>query len=186
VLTVLEGIARVHGSAPHKKTALLRDPLLELIDRIDTSTTVGLRDRALLLLGFVVGFRRSELVALSVEDLSPSSRRDPHTESRGQRPSNRAAAKSSCSSTRKRSGRAQSGRCEPGSTPRRSPPARYSAGLLALDAVSSPLTAQSVALIVKKRARNALADGLAERERELSALLAAARRREHRRGERMA
>ncbi len=33
VLTVMEGIARVHGSAPNKKTALRRDPLLELIDR---------------------------------------------------------------------------------------------------------------------------------------------------------
>ncbi len=72
VLTVMEGIARVHGSSPHKKTALLRDPLLELIDRIDPSTTVGLRDRALLLLGFAVGLRRSELVALQVEDISPS------------------------------------------------------------------------------------------------------------------
>ena len=77
VLTVLEGIARVHGSAPNKKTALLRDPLLELIDRIDTSTPAGLRDRALLLLGFAVGLRRSELVALTVEDLSPFPRRAP-------------------------------------------------------------------------------------------------------------
>ncbi len=72
VLTVMEGIARVHGSAPNKKTALLRDPLLELIDRIDPSTAVGLRDRALLLLGFAVGLHRSELVALELEDLSPS------------------------------------------------------------------------------------------------------------------
>jgi len=71
-LTVIEGIARVHGSAPNKKTALLRDPLLEMIDRIDTSATAGLRDRALLLLGFAVGLRRSELVALRIEDLSPS------------------------------------------------------------------------------------------------------------------
>jgi hypothetical protein len=46
VLTVMEGIARVHGSAPNKKTALLRDPLLELIGRIDTSTTVGLATEA--------------------------------------------------------------------------------------------------------------------------------------------
>lgn len=71
VLTVLEGIARLHGTAPNKKTALLRDPLLELIDRIDTGSTAGQRDRALLLLGFAVGLRRSELVALRVEDLSP-------------------------------------------------------------------------------------------------------------------
>src|SRR5450755_1557935 len=65
-------VLTVHGAAPHKKTALLRDPLLELIDRIDTRNTGGLRDRALLLLGFAVGLRRSELVALTVEDLSPS------------------------------------------------------------------------------------------------------------------
>jgi site-specific recombinase XerD len=72
VQTVLEGIARVHGAAAKKKTALLRDPLLELIDRIDLGDTAGVRDRALLLLGFAVGLRRSELVALTVEDLSPS------------------------------------------------------------------------------------------------------------------
>jgi site-specific recombinase XerD len=71
-VTVLEGISRVHGSAPHKKTALLRDPLVEMIGRIDTGTTVGLRDRALLLVGFALGLRRSELVAIRVEDLSPS------------------------------------------------------------------------------------------------------------------
>jgi integrase len=71
-LTVLEGIARVHGAAPNKKTALLRDPLLEMVDRIDTSTNTGLRDRALLLVGFALGLRRSELVAIRVEDLSPS------------------------------------------------------------------------------------------------------------------
>lgn len=71
-ITVLEGIARVHGAAPKKKTALLRDPLLEVIDRIDTSTNVGLRDRALLLVGFALGLRRSELIGICVEDLSPS------------------------------------------------------------------------------------------------------------------
>jgi hypothetical protein len=41
VLTILEGIARVHGSAPNKKTALLRDPLLDLIDRTDTTPPPG-------------------------------------------------------------------------------------------------------------------------------------------------
>jgi site-specific recombinase XerD len=71
-VTGLEGIARVHGAAPNKKTALLRDPLVEMIDRIDTGTTAGLRDRALLLVGFALGLRRSELVAIRVEDLSPS------------------------------------------------------------------------------------------------------------------
>jgi len=71
VLTVMEGIARTHGAPPAKKVALLRDPLLELVDRIDTTTSAGLRDRALLLVGFALGLRRSELVAIRVEDLSP-------------------------------------------------------------------------------------------------------------------
>ena len=71
VLTLLEGIARTHGAPAAKKVALLRDPLLELVDRIDATTSSGLRDRALLLVGFALGLRRSELVAISVEDLSP-------------------------------------------------------------------------------------------------------------------
>ena len=71
-MTVLEGIARVHGAAPHKKTALLRDPLHEIVDRIDVTTPAGLRDRAALLVGFALGLRRSELVAIEIRDLSPS------------------------------------------------------------------------------------------------------------------
>ncbi|HEX3804568.1 MAG TPA: site-specific integrase [Solirubrobacteraceae bacterium] len=71
-LTVLEGIARVHGAAARKKTALMRDPILEMVDRIDTGHTSGLRDRALVLVGFALGLRRSELVAIRVEDLSRS------------------------------------------------------------------------------------------------------------------
>jgi site-specific recombinase XerD len=51
--------------------------LLELVDRIDVGETAGQRDCALLLLGFAVGLRRSELVALRVEDLSPFPRRRP-------------------------------------------------------------------------------------------------------------
>ena len=44
--------------------------LLELLDR----TPLGLRDRALLLLGFAGAFRRSEPVALDVDDLEFTSR----------------------------------------------------------------------------------------------------------------
>jgi site-specific recombinase XerD len=128
VLTVMEGIAWVHGSAPHKKTALLRDPLLELIDRTDPTTTVGLRDRALLLLGCAVGLRRSELVALAVEDLSPSP-----------------------DGLRIRSARSKTD-VTTGPVFRR---------VTRTGAVSGPLTAQSVALIVKTRARAA---GLDPRE----------------------
>jgi integrase len=59
------------GAAPAKKVALLRDALLGTISRIDVSTTAGLRDRALLLVGFALGLRRSDLVAITVEDTSP-------------------------------------------------------------------------------------------------------------------
>lgn len=71
VLTLLEGIARTAGAAPKKKVALLRDPLVDTIQAIDVSTTAGLRDRALLLVGFALGLRRIELVSLTVEDLAP-------------------------------------------------------------------------------------------------------------------
>jgi site-specific recombinase XerD len=45
------------------------EPLARLVDPIDTAMLAGLRDRALLLLGFAAALRRSELVALDVEDL---------------------------------------------------------------------------------------------------------------------
>jgi integrase len=71
-MTLLEGLSRTIGRAPGKKVALLRDQLTTVIDGIELDTTAGLRDRALLLVGFALGLRRSELVALNAEDLSPS------------------------------------------------------------------------------------------------------------------
>ena len=47
----------------NKKRALFSSDVASMIDHCDTTTT-GLRDRALLLLGLLGGFRRSELVAL--------------------------------------------------------------------------------------------------------------------------
>jgi site-specific recombinase XerC len=51
--------------------ALERDALLAVVAAIDTTTAAGLRDRALLLVGFALALRRSELVAIRVEDLEP-------------------------------------------------------------------------------------------------------------------
>jgi site-specific recombinase XerD len=160
VLTVMEGIARVHGSAPHKKTALLRDPLLEVIDRIDTATTVGLRDRALLLLGFAVGLRRSELVALAIEDLSPSpdgvririARSKTDQQGRGQELLVVYAEAPRPCPVRALRAWIETAAITTGPVFRR---------VTRTGAVSSPLTAQSVALIIKKRARTA---GLDPRE----------------------
>ena len=160
VVTVLEGISRVHGAAPNKKTALLRDPLLELIDRIDPATAAGIRDRALLLLGFAVGLRRSELAALKVEDLSPS---PDGTELRIAR------------SKTDQQGRGNQLLVVYAEPPRPCPVQELRSWLETAQitdgeifrrvtrtgAVSSPLTPQSVALVIKKRARAA---GLDPRE----------------------
>jgi integrase len=156
----MEGIARVHGSAPHKKTALLRDPLLELIDRIDPTTTVGLRDRALLLLGFAVGLRRSELVVLRVEDLSPSpdgirlriARSKTDQQGRGQELLVIYAEPPRPCPVRALRAWLDAAAITMGPVFRR---------VTRTGVVSSPLTAQSVALIIKKRARAA---GLDPRE----------------------
>ena len=52
-----------------KAQPLELEPLARLLEPIDTATLAGLRDRAMLLLGFAAALRRSELVALDVEDL---------------------------------------------------------------------------------------------------------------------
>ena len=70
VAAVLAGIRRQHGVRPLRKAQPLElEPLARLVEPIDVATLAGLRDRALLLLGFAAALRRSELVALDVEDL---------------------------------------------------------------------------------------------------------------------
>jgi site-specific recombinase XerD len=70
VAAVLSGIRRQHGTRAVRTAAPLElDPLARLVDPIDLATLAGRRDRALLLLGFGAALRRSELVALDVQDL---------------------------------------------------------------------------------------------------------------------
>lgn len=69
VRATLEGIARSIGSAPVKKAALTADMLERIIRKIPTDLP-GLRDRALLLIGFAGAFRRSELVGLDIADVT--------------------------------------------------------------------------------------------------------------------
>jgi integrase len=70
VAAALAGIRRERGIRPLRKAQPLElEPLARLVEPIDTATLAGLRDRALLLLGFAAALRRSELVALDVEDL---------------------------------------------------------------------------------------------------------------------
>lgn len=58
-----EGIRRHLGRARNKKAPLSAAELRRMMDELP-SGLIGLRDRALLLLGFAGGFRRAELVAL--------------------------------------------------------------------------------------------------------------------------
>jgi integrase len=64
VATVLAGVRRTHGRPPEQKEAVLPEDLLAMIATLDLGDLRGLRDRAILLLGFAGGLRRSEIVGL--------------------------------------------------------------------------------------------------------------------------
>jgi integrase len=66
---VLEGIARVRGKRQKQAPAFTVAHLKQVIRGLDRTTPAGLRDRALLLLGFAGAFRRSELAALNTEQV---------------------------------------------------------------------------------------------------------------------
>ena len=68
VKATLRGIRRTSGNAPARKAPATADKVLAMVAKADADLK-GLRDRALLLLGFAGAFRRSELVALNVADL---------------------------------------------------------------------------------------------------------------------
>ena len=62
------GIRRSLGTAQNGKAPAVVDDLKRMLEKLP-ATRVGLRDRALLLVGFAGAFRRSELVSLDVADL---------------------------------------------------------------------------------------------------------------------
>jgi integrase len=68
VKAVLRGIKRNHGGALKQAKAVLRDDLLLVLDTIGDGLKDA-RDKALLLIGFAGGFRRSELVGLNDADI---------------------------------------------------------------------------------------------------------------------
>jgi integrase len=71
VKRTMQGIRRTYGTPQRRVTALVKDELLELLAFIDKQKPMkAARDRALLLVGFAGAFRRSELVALRVEDVT--------------------------------------------------------------------------------------------------------------------
>ncbi len=72
VRQTLMGIKRKKLVAPHKKEPATHDLIQKMADRTDPSTLTGIRDRALLLMGFAGAFRRSELVGVLIEDIKVS------------------------------------------------------------------------------------------------------------------
>ena len=71
VKRTMQGIRRTFGTAQRRVKALVKDDLLELMVLVDKQKPMrAARDKALILIGFAGAFRRSELVALKVEDMT--------------------------------------------------------------------------------------------------------------------
>jgi site-specific recombinase XerD len=64
----MSGIKRKNGTAQGQKEALMTEDIRAMVQALPDNL-LGLRDRALLLLGFAGAFRRSELVGLDLDDL---------------------------------------------------------------------------------------------------------------------
>ena len=66
IATVMAGIRNKHAVPPRQKEAILPENLITMLETLDRGTLRGLRDRAMLLLGFAGGLRRSEIVGLDL------------------------------------------------------------------------------------------------------------------------
>ena len=85
VVAVWEGIRRTHATRPEQAMPLMPPQLWDVLDtcpvmktwktkgKVEEAHMAGLRDRALILVGFVAALRRSELVGLDVTDLTEHS-----------------------------------------------------------------------------------------------------------------
>jgi len=64
IATVMAGIRNTHAAPPRQKEAILPEDLIAMLETLDRGALRGLRDRAMLLIGFAGGLRRSEIVGL--------------------------------------------------------------------------------------------------------------------------
>ncbi|KPF45793.1 tyrosine-type recombinase/integrase [Rhizobium sp. AAP43] len=68
ITTVMAGIRNLHARPPAQKEAVMGEDILAMIDTLERGTLRGMRDRAMLLVGYAGALRRSEIVGL---DLKP-------------------------------------------------------------------------------------------------------------------
>ncbi|AKI03516.1 site-specific recombinase XerD (plasmid) [Hoeflea sp. IMCC20628] len=73
IATVMAGIRNTHARPPVQKEAVMAEDIIAMLETIDRSSLRGLRDRAMLLIGYAGGLRRSEIVGL---DLKPEQTED--------------------------------------------------------------------------------------------------------------
>jgi integrase len=66
IATVMAGIRNTHAAPPRQKEAILPEDLIAMLETLDRASLRGLRDRAMLLIGFAGGLRRSEIVGLDL------------------------------------------------------------------------------------------------------------------------
>lgn len=73
VAETLRGVRRDWSKPLRRKKAALAEDVKRMVDTVEPETLKGMRDRALVLIGFAGAFRRSELVALNTENLEERS-----------------------------------------------------------------------------------------------------------------
>lgn len=74
IAAVLQGIERTRGRRPQRQAAPVLPAMLRALLGATTADVPGLRDRAMLLVGFGAALRRSELTALDVGDVAVTER----------------------------------------------------------------------------------------------------------------
>jgi len=69
VKAVIKGIKKTKGTMPNKKAAAVIEDIQAMVSTLNRRKLIDIRDRALILIGFAGAFRRSELVAINMDDI---------------------------------------------------------------------------------------------------------------------
>ncbi|MEK1932546.1 MAG: site-specific integrase [Pararhizobium sp.] len=67
IATVMAGIRNTHAKPPVQKEAVMPQDIIAMLETLDQGSLRGIRDRAMLLVGFAGGLRRSEIVGLDMK-----------------------------------------------------------------------------------------------------------------------